>query len=147
MLTTLKTPYRITLGIALFAVTLMNCGCGMSPRAHLKRVDISASVTQDGQPLSGLLIDFSNDENGEAYGGTLDSQGQLRLQGVAVGTYRVTLQIPPGDPVPDGPRKESRPRPVISRQFQAPQTSPLVALVSANETRFAYELRDVLASK
>ncbi|MEW4454646.1 hypothetical protein AB1L30_18425 [Bremerella sp. JC817] len=120
-------------------------GCSQQPRGHLQRVDVTAKVTLDGQPLNGVLIDFTDRQTGEAYGGTLDAEGCLSLKGVAVGIYTITLQPASGDPVPEGRQKEARPRSTLARQFLSPQTSPLAAKVTADENHFTYELREVLA--
>ncbi|MFA8016151.1 hypothetical protein [Bremerella cremea] len=120
-------------------------GCSQQPRGHLQRVNVTAKVTQDDQPLSGVLIDFIDRQTGEAYGGTLDPEGCLDLKGVAVGNYTITLQPAPGDPAPEGRNKEARPRSTLARQFLSPQTSPLAANVTADENHFTYEMREVLA--
>ncbi|WP_207395943.1 carboxypeptidase-like regulatory domain-containing protein [Bremerella alba] len=108
----------------------------------MKRTDISAQVTSGGKPLAGALIDFANHENGEAYGGTLDDQGRVDLKDVALGQYTITIQPPPGDPLPGAPRQIPKGLRGIPRPFYGPHTSPLNAMVSDDESKFTYELTD-----
>ncbi len=136
--------YMILLGTI---ASLSLAGCSQQPRSHLKRTDISAQITQGGKPLTGALIDFASHENGEAYGGTLDEQGRVDLKGVAVGQYVITIQPPPGDPLPGSPRQIPKNVQAIPRSFRIPNTSPLIASVSDSESAFTYDLKDFDLSK
>lgn len=138
-------PYLNVSGWLLVEVGLVSllAGCGHQPRSHVERTNISATVTSGGNPLGGALIDLSNSENGEAYGGTLDAEGRVHLTGVAKGTYTITLQPPPGDPLPDAPAKLPADVWKIPHQFRNPQASPLHASISEDECTFTYDLKDV----
>jgi len=135
---TIKTACYLLLAVA----GIVCLGCGYQPRSHLQRTDITAQVTSGGQPLAGALIDFANLDNGEAYGGTLNDQGRIDLKGVATGQYTITIQPPPGDPLPGSPRQVPQNVQGIPRPFRVPHMSPLNALVSDSESAFTYDLKD-----
>ncbi|UUO06019.1 carboxypeptidase-like regulatory domain-containing protein [Blastopirellula sp. J2-11] len=141
----LQNPLLNLLTICLSCCVLV--GCSHQPRSHIERTDISATVTNGGSPLAGALIDFSNPDSGEAYGGTLDAEGRVRLLGVAVGNYKITVQPPPGDPLSDTPSRVPQEDMQISRQFRASHLTPLQASVSDEKSDFAFELKDFDLSK
>ncbi|EAQ82622.1 carboxypeptidase-like regulatory domain-containing protein [Blastopirellula marina] len=122
-------------------------GCSHQPRSNIERTDISATVTNGGSPLTGALIDLSNPENGEAYGGTLDGEGRVSLLGVAIGNYTITVQPPAGDPLPEAPSRVPVDVLQIPRQFRAPHQTPLHATVSDENSTFTFDLQDFEISK
>lgn len=126
---------------------LLFTGCGHEPRSHIQRTDISARITNGSYPLAGALVNFSNPENGEAYGGTLDDQGNVQIKEMAVGNYTITVLPPPGDPVLEKPEKRVRDTMNIPKQFFTPRKSPLHASIGDGENHFEYDLQDNALAK
>lgn len=75
--------------IALVVATCVS-GCGGS-KGGIKSVDVSGTVSLDGEPLEGADVYFSSGKYG-GYG-TTDSQGKFRLvNGAAVGENKVSFK-------------------------------------------------------
>jgi hypothetical protein len=86
--------YNRTVGTAILLVLLVSAGCG----THSGLVSASGTVTLDGQPLSGVVVEFRpSTSGGPPFFGRADSSGRYRLMrtafqsGVAPGEYSVLI--------------------------------------------------------
>jgi hypothetical protein len=94
---------------ALFTICLAAAlsGCGDAPEGLST---VAGTVTLDGQPLEGALVEFTPQEAGSPSVGRTDGEGNYELQfnrdhmGAAVGQHQVRISTyNPGDPEGDPP--------------------------------------------
>lgn len=104
-------PNRLTLGTAVtsfvfFALLVLGCGKGDMPPLG----SVSGTVTLDGQPLSGVIINFKP-EVGRMATAVTDGQGKYILEytygnaGSKVGPSTVMFEWPLGESGPAIPKK------------------------------------------
>jgi hypothetical protein len=86
--------YNRTVGTAILLVLLVSTGCGDGSGL----VSASGTVTLDGQPLSGVVVEFRpSTAGGPSFFGRTDSSGRYRMMrtafqsGVAPGEYFVLI--------------------------------------------------------
>jgi hypothetical protein len=86
--------FNRTVGTAMLLVLLVSTGCGDGSDL----VSASGTVTLDGQPLSGVVVEFRpSAAGGSSFFGRADSSGRYRLMrtafqsGVAPGEYSVLI--------------------------------------------------------
>ncbi|HEY0980998.1 MULTISPECIES: hypothetical protein [unclassified Schlesneria] len=73
------------------ALILVTCIVGCGSKGGVKSVDVSGTVTLDGEPLQGADVYFSSGTYG-GYG-TTDSEGKYRLvNGAAVGDNKISFK-------------------------------------------------------
>mgnify|MGYP000291886389 CR=1 FL=1 len=107
--------------ILLFAGILVALtGCG---KRGPKLVDVSGTVTLDGQPLGNVIVTFVPVEGGVSSSGVTDEAGHFRLscslgRGALVGQHRVYVQSQAAGPedviIPDEDAPDYRPDPYAS---------------------------------
>ncbi len=101
--------------LVLMLPLLCLCGCGP---AGPELAEVSGTVTLDGQPLPGFIVNFIPVEKGTTSSGITDETGQYRLMftrdrsGVLLGEHHVTFEAMPLDDQPKNrvrlPRKYTR---------------------------------------
>ena len=133
-------------GCCLLVLSIGVLGCGSPSNGPDKpRGGVVITVTYDGQPVTEGRVDLSHPSSGEGGGGELDSDGVVRIDGVAHGQYTVTVIPPPADPKP--PESGQAPPPVkeypnIPAQFRLSSSSPLKAEVKEGTSEFKFELKE-----
>jgi hypothetical protein len=143
-------------GLWLSAVLLL-AGCGTAPSAgydSIELLDVSGTVTLDGQPLPNAVVTFEAEDGQFSYGLT-DSSGHYRLQldsemdgvrpgtkTVRISTTRKILGLNSDEEGGDAPTDEANDEPAGERvpaKFNSEST--LVADVSPSQTTFDFELQ------
>lgn len=109
------------ISILLFTgILVVSTGCG---KRGPKLVDVSGTVTLDGQPLGNVIVTFVPIEGGVSSSSVTDEAGRFRLscslgRGALVGRHRVYVQSQAAGPediiIPDEDAPDYRPDPYAS---------------------------------
>lgn len=75
--------------LAVFLICLLAAGCG-KPKGS-----VSGRVTYKDKPLTAGYVTFTP-ENSHAVSGTIDSQGNYRVENIPVGMAKITVRADPG---------------------------------------------------
>lgn len=150
-------------GILLAAAALLLPGCGASteqPDFVSELVPVTGTVTLEGAPLEGVMVNFMPQEgNAIAYGLT-DASGKYSLQpqmsgqaekestGALPGEYQVyisKLVLPDGTAVPEGlsdaEAEEKGAKQLLPPKYSSPANSSLKATVEKGQTTVDFELK------
>ncbi|WP_291166755.1 carboxypeptidase-like regulatory domain-containing protein [Gimesia sp.] len=142
------------LPLCLFAGLLLSAGCGGSINAdysQLDLVDVSGTVTLDGQPLSGATVAFEA-ADGTYSSGVTDAGGHYSLMfnteksGCLTGQKTVRIKFVTDSEAPEGEAEtEGAEQPSTAASSKIPeqynQKSTLTATVDADHTSFNFELK------
>ena len=137
---------RITV-CGMFLAMLLGCGKAEEPLGS-----VSGTVLQQGKPVNGALVLFSNREIGVESTATTDAGGQFTMRldragGLPIGTYKVSVMEPPADrPQPQNGMEFSGPPPKpqvssIPQRYGDIATSELTANVQRGENNFEFKLQ------
>lgn len=155
----MKHLLQVTIAIFLTPILFTASGCGSTsaePEFVSKLVPVTGKVTLDGEPLSGVMINYLPAEGqpgGEIAFGLTDETGTYTLQtqlagqspedseGALPGNYRIyihKLVLPDGSAVPEGlsdaEAEEKGAKQLLSDQYSSPTTSKLTAVVGSGST-------------
>ena len=123
-------------------VALAAVGCGRGP--HLSCVPVTGTVTLNGKPLPGAIVEFYPVvAAGEAAlpfsRGQTDASGRYQLKcdnrqaGAVVGKHRVVVRPTPTERDPDGPPKKT-PASAIPIVYTVASQTPLEVEVAAGQS-------------
>jgi hypothetical protein len=159
----------ITCRLAVCALTmavvigLSGCGGSKPPEFVERMVPATGTVTLDGEPLEGAIVEFHPDAKGngaEVAVGTTDAQGKYELitpiarrtleesKGAVPGKYRVIIQktvMPDGSPVPpdttDADAEADGARQLLPPRYSDLEQTTLTADVESGPSVNDFELR------
>jgi len=117
-------------------------------------VPVSGTVSQNGQPLRGVLVQFIPVDGAPGSGGAgrTDAEGQYQLRtmqgdpGIPAGEYKVTLAklvMPDGSDFPEGSDVapiDSAARQVLPAQYSEPRQTELHASITGPSDDVDFEL-------
>ncbi|WP_145231021.1 hypothetical protein [Gimesia algae] len=157
---------RISLFCLLAPVVFNISGCGSSstePEFVSKLVPVTGKVTLDGNPLTGVMINYLPAEGqpgGEIAFGLTDETGTYTLQtqlagqspedsqGALPGNYSIyihKLVLPDGSAVPEGlsdaEAEEKGAKQLLPAQYSSPTASKLTAVVNSEATTNDFTLK------
>lgn len=157
---------RISLFCLLAPVVFNATGCGSpteKPDFVSKLVPVTGKVTLDGEPLTGVMINYIPAEGqpgGEIAFGLTDEAGKYTLQtqlagqspedsqGALPGNYRVYLSklvLPDGSALPEGlsdaEAEEQGAKQLLPDQYSSPTASKLTAIVNTEATTNDFTLK------
>ncbi|MCA9015337.1 MAG: carboxypeptidase regulatory-like domain-containing protein [Planctomycetaceae bacterium] len=138
--------------VLFFSLLILSAGCGGSINAdysNLDLVDVSGTVTLDGQPLSGATVVFEAGD-GTYSSGVTDDSGNFTLMfnteksGCLTGDKIVRIQFKTDSENPDEEAEgeggtSQQPKLKIPEQYN--KKSTLQATVDANHTTFTFDLK------
>ncbi|QDT92584.1 hypothetical protein [Gimesia algae] len=128
-------------GCALLCVLELS-GCSRTPGAEKPRGAVTIQITNGTDPVTEGQVDLVNEQTGEGGGGTLNSDGTASLEMVALGTYTVTVNPPPQEPVVPGQAPPAvKNYENIPTQVRKINTSPLKLKVKSGSNEFAFDLK------
>ncbi len=117
-------------------------GCSHTPGADKPRGTVIIKVTNGTDPVTEGQVDLVNEETGEGGGGTLNSDGTASLEMVALGSYTVTVNPPPQEPVVPGQAPPAvKTYENIPSQVRKINTSPLKLKVEPGSNEYAFDLK------
>jgi hypothetical protein len=137
--------FTALVAVSIFLVTV-NTGCGHTPGTEKPRGEITIKITNGGAPVPEGQVDLANEETGEGGGGPLDATGTATIEMVALGSYTVTVNPPPQEPVAPGMDQASaQPKEYanIPAKVRKIQTSPLTVEVKSGTNEFTFDLKEV----
>ena len=163
---TMRHFIRISLFCFLVPIVLNLSGCGSTsaePEFVSKLVPVTGKVTLEGEPLSGVMINYIPAEGqpgGEIAFGLTDETGTYTLQtqltgqapedsqGALPGNYRIyihKLVLPDGSAVPetlsDAEAEEKGAKQLLPAQYSSPTASKLTAVVGSEPTTNDFTLK------
>lgn len=128
----------------LLAACFLTAGCGGRGEPLGK---VFGTVTLQDQPVAGGSIVFANAEKGVYMSAPLKQDGSYEVatargQGLPLGTYRVSLAPPPGEPLTkDNPKPKPRTEPEIPPRYRDAKTSKLQLEVKEGDNQFDVRLQ------
>tara|TARA_R110001592_G_scaffold316202_2_gene592498 strand:+ start:3230 stop:3685 length:456 start_codon:yes stop_codon:yes gene_type:complete len=144
ILPTASHPLRHSLVISgcalLFLLELS--GCSRTPGAEKPRGSVTIQITNGTEPVTEGQVDLVNEQTGEGGGGALNSEGTASLEQVALGSYTVTVNPPPQEPViPGQAPPEVKSYENIPSKVRQIKTSPFKLEVKSGANEFAFDLK------
>ncbi|WP_339736410.1 carboxypeptidase-like regulatory domain-containing protein [uncultured Gimesia sp.] len=145
--------YRIdSRSVLFFSLLILTAGCGGSINADYSKldlVDVSGTVTLDGQPLSGATVAFEAGD-GTFSSGVTNESGDFKLMfnseqsGCLTGDKTVRIQFKGDSENPDEESEEeggtsTQPQSIIPEQYN--KKSTLKASVDSSHTTFEFDLK------
>ncbi|QDV52221.1 hypothetical protein [Gimesia fumaroli] len=129
--------------LVLFLVGLNSCD--HSPGSDKPRGDVTILIKNGSEPVTDVQVDLVNEQTGEGGGGTLDDEGKTTMTMVALGSYTVTINPPPEEPVIPGIETAPKPKPslAIPKLAQKIATSPLKVEVGSGTNEFTFDLKEI----
>ncbi|MGL4942655.1 MAG: carboxypeptidase-like regulatory domain-containing protein [Thermoguttaceae bacterium] len=141
--------------LSIFVLTGLGCGGASKMRTE----SAGGTVTYKGAPVAGATVTFSpkTTESGSGAMGLTDEKGSYKLQtllgeadaGTTPGDYTVTITKselkPTGAKYRDSEGKEheeTKPVPLLPKQYGSNQTTPLSATVVKGKNTFDFDLVD-----
>lgn len=132
---------RVTSHVTLVCMVLGAVGCSQRiPHADKERADVVLKITYGGAPITAGDVDLNNLQTGEGGGGPLDQTGTVRIAGVVLGDYVVTVQPPTSGALPGGDTSIAKSH-QIHRKFQTPEQSPLKLTVHVDGAEATFDLK------
>jgi len=132
---------KIKVALILILLAQISYGCGSRPDDQPELGDVTGIVTLDGDPLEGVLVQFSPTE-GRGSQAVTDSEGRYELtyvyptMGAKVGQHKVTIETPPvDDSDPEAPEVEE----VIPAKYR--KDTVLTADVKPGGNEIDFELK------
>ncbi|MCA9006724.1 MAG: hypothetical protein KDA70_15730, partial [Planctomycetaceae bacterium] len=117
-------------------------GCSRVPGAEKPRGSVTIQITNGTEPVTEGQVDLVNEQTGEGGGGALNGDGTASLEMVALGSYTVTVNPPPQEPlVPGQAPPEVKSYENIPPQVRQIKTSPFKLEVKLGANEFAFDLK------
>lgn len=151
-----------TSSVLLLLTAAFTSGCGESlPKGMPRLYPASLTVTQEGQPLEGAIVQLVSEATADSpwgAGGTTDASGKVNLhtngkyKGVPLGKYKVTISKMVTDPHPhpelkDGPEfrkylailKTLKTYRVVELQYSVITQTPLTIEITKEEKSYTVD--------
>lgn len=136
-----RNAFAHTFPMMLVSLGLAISGCSQPiPHSGKERADVVIKLTYGGQPITSGDVDLNNLETGEGGGGSLDKTGTVRIGGVVLGDYIVTVQPPISGALP-GTDTSIAKTSEIPTKFQTPERSTLRLTVHGEGAEATFDLK------
>ena len=127
-------------------------GCQQqTPGANRPRGASTVTITSNGRPVAGVMVNIEDLKSGEAGGGMTNARGEAHLTNVVRGSYQVTVRPPRGEPSfntefveGDTAKDEDIFAKLIPQRYRQLNTTPFALEVGETPSDFQFDLQEEL---